>query len=253
MIEFAQVDVKEIRSEKKRSEFDEKVINELADCILKSSFLVRPVIIQQESFDSYIVLAGHLEYYAAVNAKEKDARRGEMVNAIVIPRKFSGDLTLVLKQIEILTPSASISDVSVGKSSTQSDSNAGEKTSQVSVASSSWITSFENRLSELQSQFQQRTLAVDRQLNSINKKMGDDEVKADLLHMLNTAEENQLVRIFRKIKPLKAAKKLAETVEESRNREENKKFESYRDVAKAVKGFSADAMLDLIQEYYRSN
>ena len=92
MVEFAQVDVKEIRSDRQRSEFDETKIDELADCILESDFLVRPLLLKQESFDSYLVLKGHLEYYAAVNAKEKDARRGEMVNAIVIPIKFDGDL-----------------------------------------------------------------------------------------------------------------------------------------------------------------
>jgi hypothetical protein len=45
--------------------------------------------------ETYTVIDGHFEYYAAVRAREKEPRKGEMVNAFVISPK---EEDIVVKQ-----------------------------------------------------------------------------------------------------------------------------------------------------------
>ena len=71
MTEFAKVDLKEINSDVSRSSFSEQEIEQLADSILKNDSLLRPLIVKQTGIESFIVLDGHLEFYAAVRAREK--------------------------------------------------------------------------------------------------------------------------------------------------------------------------------------
>lgn len=241
MVEFAQVDVKEIRSDRQRSEFDETKINKLADCILKSEFLVRPLLLKQESFDSYLVLEGHLEYYSAVRAKEKDARRGEMINAIVIPLKFDGELDSVTSQIKLLEDSV----LERNKGSKVHPSKATGLSSKEN--SSSWITSFETRLSSLQSQIQQDTLSTDRRFNVLEKTI--ENTRIDLLEALNTSTESNLIKVLELIKRGKTTKKLAEALITVRQQKSEQKFESYKDIVDSVQGFSAASMLALIEKY----
>ena len=87
MTEFAKVDLKEINSDVSRSSFSEQEIEQLADSILKNDSLLRPLIVKQTGIESFIVLDGHLEFYAAVRAREKNPRQAEMVNSFVISPK----------------------------------------------------------------------------------------------------------------------------------------------------------------------
>ena len=84
MMDFGKVDLKEIKSDAPRSKFSEEQIEVLANAILENGGLIRPLILKQSDIDSYSVIDGHLEYYASVRVREKDARKGEMVNAFVI-------------------------------------------------------------------------------------------------------------------------------------------------------------------------
>jgi hypothetical protein len=85
MIKCLFVDVKSIKSEISQDKFDRSKIEEVADLILANDGLLRPLIIKQTGLESYTVIEGNLEYYAAVRAKEKDLKKGEMVNAFLIP------------------------------------------------------------------------------------------------------------------------------------------------------------------------
>ena len=88
---FGRADVSKITSDVPRSEFSEAKIEQLADLILQGGGVIRPLVLRQTGIDNYTVLDGHLEYYAAVRAREKDARRGEMVNAFIISKKDEDD------------------------------------------------------------------------------------------------------------------------------------------------------------------
>jgi ParB-like nuclease domain len=84
MIKCFFVDVKSIKSDLPKSNFVESELEQLADLILETDGLLRPLILQEIKTGKYKVIEGHREYYAAVRAKEKNITKAEMVNAFVI-------------------------------------------------------------------------------------------------------------------------------------------------------------------------
>jgi hypothetical protein len=84
MIKCFFVDVKSIKSDLPKSNFVESELEQLADLILATDGLLRPLILQEIKAGKYQVIEGHREYYAAVIAKEKNIAKAEMVNAFVV-------------------------------------------------------------------------------------------------------------------------------------------------------------------------
>ena len=78
------VAVRKISSPVSRSEFSEETIETLAQLILGVEGLINPLVVRRTSIESFEVISGHLEYYAAVRAREIDLRKGEMINAFVL-------------------------------------------------------------------------------------------------------------------------------------------------------------------------
>ena len=82
--------VKSICSPKPREELNEVQLNEAAHLILAGEGVINPPILLKTGIDShtglesYTVVDGHFEYYAAVRAREINARKGETINAYVI-------------------------------------------------------------------------------------------------------------------------------------------------------------------------
>ncbi len=100
MIKCLFVDIKSICSEISHTEFDEAQIDRLADLILATDGLIRPLILQQTGTDKYTVIEGNLEYHAAVRAKAKNLRAAEMVNAFIIPEKIR---SVAIAQLALLS------------------------------------------------------------------------------------------------------------------------------------------------------
>ena len=69
MIRFELVDVKDISSSVPRSHFSEATIDQLAELILACGGLVKPLVLKRTGLESFEILEGHLEYYAAAKAK----------------------------------------------------------------------------------------------------------------------------------------------------------------------------------------
>ncbi len=86
-MKFYTVDVKNITCDVPRSSFDHHALDSLADMIIESGGIIRPLILKPNGLETYTVVEGNLEYYAAVRAKEKNPRQCEMVNAFVISPK----------------------------------------------------------------------------------------------------------------------------------------------------------------------
>jgi hypothetical protein len=77
------VDVADIKPTQPASAFDPDEIEALAQSILATGQLVRPLVVQEDGPMSYSVLSGDLEYHAAARAKQLNPRAGEMVAAFV--------------------------------------------------------------------------------------------------------------------------------------------------------------------------
>ncbi len=93
------VDVKNIRPGRPRTDFDPATVERLADAILASGGLLKPLVLHLSGPGGYIVADRHLEYWAAVRAREKDPRAGEMVNAYVVPPE---SVDAIEAQLEVL-------------------------------------------------------------------------------------------------------------------------------------------------------
>jgi hypothetical protein len=100
MIKCYFVDIKDISSDLPRSNFAESDLEQLATLILATDGLIRPLIVKESGAEKYKVVAGHLEYYAALKAKEKNISKAEMVNAFVINDKIQ---SAAIEQLQLLT------------------------------------------------------------------------------------------------------------------------------------------------------
>lgn len=82
-VKFNYVDVSAIKSDTKKTDFPDEQIEQLSDMILETGGLLNPILLTQSGLNEFKVLSGDLEYHAAVRAKEKNLRQGELINAIV--------------------------------------------------------------------------------------------------------------------------------------------------------------------------
>jgi hypothetical protein len=99
MIKCYFVDIKDISSDVPRSNFAESDLAKLATQILATDGLIRPLVLKESGAEKYQVVAGHLEYYAALKAKEQNSSKAEMVNAFVINDKIQSS---AIEQLKLL-------------------------------------------------------------------------------------------------------------------------------------------------------
>lgn len=84
MTTFLMVDVESITSSIPRSNFLETDLDLIADMILESKGILKPLVLKKIGFEQYEVVDGHFEYYAAVRAREKNPSEGETVNSLIV-------------------------------------------------------------------------------------------------------------------------------------------------------------------------
>jgi ParB family chromosome partitioning protein len=77
------VAVKKVTSKVDRSQFSDNDLNQAAKLILEAEGVINPIILHRTSLESYEVVDGDFEYYAAVRAREIDPRKGEMIGAFI--------------------------------------------------------------------------------------------------------------------------------------------------------------------------
>ena len=99
MIKCHFVDIKDISSDLPRSNFVESDLAQLANLILATDGLIRPLILKQSGVEKYTVIEGHQAYYAALTAKEKNSSKAEMVNAFVISENMQSS---TIEQLQLL-------------------------------------------------------------------------------------------------------------------------------------------------------
>lgn len=248
---FGQADISEITSDTPRSQFSEAKIEQLADLILQGGGVIRPLVLRQTGVDSYTVLDGHLEYYAAVRAREKDARRGEMVNAFIIPK---GDEDAILNQIASLDDS---NPSHIGTITPTDNSTSNLALIQQLNSFEPKFTNYEARLNNTETRlnnFQNDQREDLRDIKHRLQKLEQVLIKKSkrLLDELNESSQAELEYVFSRYS-VSSAKKSARLVYEARQQKENQEFTSYLDVVESTKGFGTSSMLTLMNnwELYR--
>jgi ParB-like nuclease domain len=99
MIKCYFVDIKDISSDFPRSNFVESDLEQLANLILATDGLIRPLILIESGVEKYTIIEGHREYYAVLKAKEQNNSKVEMVNAFVINSSIQSS---AIEQLKLL-------------------------------------------------------------------------------------------------------------------------------------------------------
>jgi hypothetical protein len=250
-MDFYLVDVKSIKSNIPRSQFSETDLENLADMILESGGIIRPLILKPAGIDAYTIIDGDFEYYGAVRAREKNPRKGEMVNAFVIPPKLE---KLVAKQVAIFrnTKTQVETDKPEDKTTGNSPKTVNEKIVSIdSSVDSSRLTNielrFEKQFNELRSEFAKERERIDEKFKEFQQRIPE---RSDPLKLLNTLLENELVIKLQRSR-IPGADKLAKGIFEARKKKPDKLFKDYRDVKESVKGLGDKTVLTIIDEWSR--
>lgn len=242
---FYLVDVKDIVSDFPRSNFDEVELQKIAELIIESGGLIKPLVLKQSGAESYTVIEGHLEYYAAVTAKEKNPRQCETVNAFVISSKIED---LILKQVAAIT---GINDIN------QPPIIAPDKINVDSSRLNNLELRLEKVITDLKSEIAQERKRVDDKFKelSINDTKHPDKGEVSQpknpLKLLNTLTQQDL---YSKLKSSRIPRYevLAKAIVEARNKKQNQEFEDYRDVLSSVKGLGDKGMITIIDEFSKN-
>ncbi|MDB9518079.1 ParB N-terminal domain-containing protein [Roseofilum reptotaenium CS-1145] len=229
MSKYYLVDVKSINSNVSRSEFAVDDLENLAQSILKSDGLLMPLILKQTGPESYEVLAGDREYYAAVRAKEINPRAAEMVNAFVVPPKLQ---EAALEQVSALHSQP-----------TQVVNTGSEAVSMGAVEQrlNNLESRFDATLQDMKQTHQQAIKDLQQQINGLQEQI---PAKIELLELLNHANSVELLEklAIANIRG-KTADKLIDAIETARRQEP---FKSFSDVIKRVKGLGDKRMITLL-------
>ena len=235
---FSLVDVKSITSNEPRSNFLEADLENLADIIIETGGIIRPLIVKMTGVENYTVVDGHFEYYAAVRAREKNPRQGEMVNAFVIAPKLED---LVIKQVASLK----------GIDSSTKPVIPQPETTKLEPRLANLELRLEKQFNEFKSEFLQERQRIDGQFKQLENLIPQKSEQSNPLSLLNTLDKDELsIKLQRSRIP--GAEKLAKGIFDARSKKPKQEFEDYRDVVKSVKNLGDKTILTIIDEWSRS-
>ncbi|NER00572.1 MAG: hypothetical protein F6K30_28395 [Cyanothece sp. SIO2G6] len=104
------VAVKKINSDVARSQFPAEDIEQAAQLIIAVEGVINPIILKRTSLEAYEVVEGHLEYYAAVRAREINPLKGEMIQAIILE---PDNEKAILAQVDCLRSRSTLSSSNI--------------------------------------------------------------------------------------------------------------------------------------------
>jgi len=236
MIEFFTVDVVTITSHRSRSEFDASLIEDLSEQILKTGGLVRPLVLKQTGIESFEVVEGDLEFFAAVRAYEKDPRKAEMVNALVLKPESQETVLAQIASLKAITP-ATTTVVTTATQSNHAD------------VSGAWVSSVETRLAELRQLYQQVEGQIKVNFAKLEKQSEANKY-VSLLDFINNAPEAQLVS---KLGHYFVQPNQLKLILESRKKSDKNGFSSYQELKEKTKKLGETSILKAIDrwEQYR--
>lgn len=234
------IDVVSITSSVPRSNFSEADLESLADMILETGGILKPLVLKKIGFEKYEVVDGHFEYYAAVRAREKNPNEAEMVNSLII---LSEKEEAVLKQALALRGlDASVQPSKPSRSTTEPNSFDLSRLTNLELR-------VEKQLNEFKSEIIQERQRIDDKFKQIEKLIPQ---QTDPLSLLNSLEKEDLsIKLQRSRIP--GAEKLAKAIADARHIKKPKpEFADYRDLIKSVKGLGEKTILTIIDEWSRS-
>ncbi|OUL35829.1 hypothetical protein BV372_09565 [Nostoc sp. T09] len=240
MTEFFMLDVSSITSSVSRSNFQEADLENLADMILESGGILKPLVLKKIGFEKYEVIDGHFEYYASVRAKEKNPNEGEMVNALIISPE---------KEEKVLKQASALRGIESNDKTVKSLTEPTQSTQPESLRLANLELRLEKQLNELKSGMAQERQRIDDKFKKIENLIPQ---QTDPLNLLNTLDKDQLYVKLQRSR-ITGAETLAKAIVDARLSKKNKQgFDDYRDVVQSVKGLGEKKILIIIDEWSRN-
>jgi len=265
------VAVKKIVSSIPLSDFDGGQIEQLAQQILKAEGIVNPLILRRESLESYEVVDGYFEYYAAVRARELDPRKGEMISAYIIESENDDVRSAIEAQKKLLRESGSTDPII--------DS---DQATEISKSILAKLNSFEYRINTFEKSLQEKIEGIKKvdytklssdEIDAIGNKIGDklaaviqeslektkpesqpskkskyDKEKSEMvLQILNNFDESQIKLKLSEAKIFgKTANKLAQNIYQGRLSES---YHSIEDAMEKIERLGEKTMQKIIEKW----
>jgi hypothetical protein len=223
-MDFYLVDLAEISCEVPRSNFEAATIERLADAILASGGAIRPLVLDRAGIDRYLVLHGHLEYYGAVRAREKNPRAAEMVNAFVIEQSMRSAVDL---QLELLNPPS----IDLPTASPNDDNKIDRNFANLEAR-------FNLQFDRLHTSFQQQIDKLSSQIASLTTAPAPAQPTLPVLQLLNSRSELELLTELKRSR-INGAEKLAAKIVIARDRQPDRQFSDYDNFVDSVSGLGS--------------
>jgi ParB family chromosome partitioning protein len=228
------VAVRKIISTVPRSNFSDTELERAAHLILEAEGVINPLVLRRTSIDSYEVVDGHFEYYAAARAREINLRQGEMIGAFIIEEEKEETID---EQVKLLRkPKSTVI------STTNTDTNISEsRLLNLESRQTNFESRFETRTSELRAEYSQKIQFIQDRLQELENRLPQP---IEPLKALNSLGLTELTSRLRKISiSVKTVEKIVN------ERHKNGEFKSCSDAVSRVKGLGEKTMIKIIDYF----
>ncbi len=222
------VEVRTITCDRPRSNFDEQKIEQAAKLIVAAEGIINPIIVSRTGINSFQVVNGHFEYYAAARARELNLELGEAIAAYIIEEKNEAiikDQVAIFRQ-PLPPPDHPPNTINIENRLTNIESR------------------IENRLNELKSEYTQNSKKLQQEIDSLKNKLPEK------IEPLTTFNEASLVELVSKLKSVlrsdKKANDIATKIIAARP------FKSLTEVLENVRGLGDKTMLRIVNSWLYS-
>lgn len=264
MIKCYFVETSNIVSSRPRSDFDESQIEELSELIIKTGGLIKPLILESIGDEKFNVIEGHLEYYAAVRAKEKDLSKAEEVNAFIVSNNSKQS---AIDQVKLLSGdcAGNIDNSTIIDRSEQNNPKPSDVTPQQLQAIIDRLDGHSKMLEILRDRSKQELLdSITRQAQVVSSQIAKQEQtlnsilelikplpklsEADIFRLINTLNQEQLEERMKK-SAISNATKIAANIVAKRNTQPDRKFINWKEITNAKIGVGNTTIKQIIEKF----
>ncbi len=222
------VAVKKITSTKPRSNFTDDELEQAAQLILKSEGIINPIVVRRTSLQSYEVLDGDFEYYAAARAREIDPRKGEMIGVFIMEPENEDSIT---EQIRIFRES---------KPEIGNNGNMDLRTTNIESRVTNLESRFEKRMSEVQAEFRHEIQKISDRLNKIEASLPKQ------IEPLEALNNFSLTDLTSKLKRINIKTQIIEAIVNERKKG---RYTSFSNVVERIKGLGDKTIIKIIDNF----
>lgn len=233
------VEVRTISCDRSRSEFDEQKIEEAARLIVEAEGIINPLVLNRTGINSFEVVEGHFEYYAAARAREIDLAIAETVAAYIVEE----DNKTIARQVEIFRK-PSIESSTDNSQTERSHNSSNVAVNNLETRLNNFESRIDNRLYELKSEYNQKNKELEVAIKSLKDKLPEQ------IEPQATFNQADLKELIIKLKPILRSDKQANTI--AQNVIRARPFSSLSEVMDKTEGLGDKKMLRIVDSWLYS-